>query len=134
MLKPMAGLGATDSATVRRIALHALTESRKNFASWESACDDYRKQGYRPHYCRHGRNMWTDNDIPCGTCEESGYYGWNYLEELGEALAYARGLMSETVKRRSLIIPLITEFPNDTPPLSPELWAWVSAPIIDWIK
>lgn len=134
MPKNFPGLSDGDSAIVRRCALDLLKRSRANFAAWESDCEDYARQGYRPHYCRHGRNMWTDNDIPCGTCEDSGYYYFNYLQELESALGQARSLMAETVKRRAAVLPLIIDFPRDPAPLSSDLWAWVSAPIIEWSK
>lgn len=34
------------------------------------ACEQDRRDGYRPHYCEHGVNMWTDYDAICGYCED----------------------------------------------------------------
>lgn len=134
MPKNFPGLSDGDSATVRRAALHFLKQSRAQFAAWEENCEWDRRRGLRPHHCRHGRNLWTEHDIACGICEDSGYYTFNYLWELESALGQARFLMAETVKRRAAVLPLFIDFPGDPAPLSPELWAWVSAPIIDWSK
>ena len=42
--------------------------------------------------------------------------------------------MAETVKRRAAVLPLFIDFPHDPAPFPTELWAWVSAPIIEWSK
>jgi hypothetical protein len=40
-------------------------------AEYERECAEYREQGYGPHYCIHGTNLWTDYDNICGGCEDS---------------------------------------------------------------
>lgn len=35
--------------------------------------EDAAKEGYRPHHCFHGTNLWTDYDNICGPCEDSQY-------------------------------------------------------------
>ena len=51
---------------------------------YQRECEYWYSQGYRPHYCIHGVNMWVDWDCVCGYCEES-------LQPLEEALILARG-------------------------------------------
>jgi hypothetical protein len=43
-----------------------LVERREKFIQ---DCEYYAKQGYRPHYCLHGVNMWVDYDCACAECE-----------------------------------------------------------------
>lgn len=121
-------LSVIDTATVQRIALAIIATSRRDFALWEEACEADRRNGHRPHYCRHGRNMWVDHDIACGECEDLGYYHWEYLGELSAALATAKGFMSQVHKRRDMVVPLIL----DNAPVSADLWVWTNEPIAAW--
>lgn len=50
---------------------------------YRAECEEYYSQGYRPHYCKHGRNLWVEYDVICGPCEDS-------LEPLMEAVNLAR--------------------------------------------
>jgi len=42
----------------------------RSYAEYLEACESWRRDGYRPHYCEHGTNMWTDYDNICGPCED----------------------------------------------------------------
>ena len=42
----------------------------RDYNEYLDACDEWRKEGYRPHYCEHGTNQWTDYDNICGPCED----------------------------------------------------------------
>ena len=42
---------------------------------WEAVAVQCYREGYRPHYCIHGTNLWTDYDNICWGCEEYGYTG-----------------------------------------------------------
>lgn len=44
-----------------------LTEQHEDYLE---ECEYYREQGYRPHYCEHGTNLWVDYDNICGPCED----------------------------------------------------------------
>lgn len=55
-------------------------EARKDFAdiqrtikNWNDMADECQRQGYRPQYCIHGTNTWTDYDNICGGCEDGIY-------------------------------------------------------------
>lgn len=132
MVKLVEGLGASDSRTFWKIALSTLADSRKQWAEYEVYVEDSFRHGFKPHYCRHGRNLWTDYDIACGICEEVGYYSFNYQHEADAALGYAHHLMNETVKRRKLLVPLLIEYPTDPAPVTTELWEWAGALIQKW--
>ena len=51
-------------------ALQYVKAMKKRAAEYEEACRDWAREGYRPHYCIHGTNQWTDYDNICGPCEE----------------------------------------------------------------
>ena len=48
-------------------------------ARYEEDCEQDRANGYRPHYCIHGTNMWVDHDCACGPCEQ-GLTAWDMAE------------------------------------------------------
>lgn len=52
------------------ILRQALRDAHKMIAEYEDECASYSRQGYRPHYCVHGTNQWTDYDNICGGCED----------------------------------------------------------------
>lgn len=70
------------NASIRKLAGLHLAELRAEYAAWEAECARYHEQGFNPHYCVHGANLWVDYDIPCGTCEQGAT-----LEEQALALA-----------------------------------------------
>ena len=57
-------------------------------AEYERMVEDCYRQGYRPHYCRHGRDLWVDYDVICGYCEEGDPDP--YVMALNEARAAVR--------------------------------------------
>lgn len=59
------------------LALKIFRRWESQWASYQSDCEDWSKQGFRPQYCFHGRNMWVDYDCVCGTCEDLGYYSFD---------------------------------------------------------
>ena len=54
----------------------------KRDTEWLDEAREYEKNGYRPHYCPHGTDLWVDWDPICGMCEEG-------LTPLQEAVYYA---------------------------------------------
>ena len=78
-------------------ALVAIKGLRKRDAAYREECEEYAKQGYAPHYCKHGTNLWTDYDNICGPCEDSAS---NY--EI--ALAYGHETAREYMKRVEMIV------------------------------
>lgn len=45
-------------------------------ADWRAEAREDARQGFRPHYCIHGMNMWTDYDPICGGCEDGTFTQW----------------------------------------------------------
>lgn len=69
-------------------ALPFVAKVRQRDADWNEAAQEWSRQGYRPHYCKHGVNMWVDYDCACWQCEES-------LTVHEEALIWAHQAWSE---------------------------------------
>lgn len=66
-------------------------------AEWEEECAEYARQGYRPHYCIHGTNQWTDYDNICGGCEDGVTLrqiacerAWGIVKNTRDRMAFAR--------------------------------------------
>lgn len=60
----------------------------KRVASYTAECEDDAANGYRPHYCYHGTNLWTDYDPICGWCESEGSNGIPYYWETDRCAEY----------------------------------------------
>lgn len=37
---------------------------------YREECREYKEQGFAPHYCKHGTNLWVDYDPICPGCED----------------------------------------------------------------
>jgi hypothetical protein len=108
-----------------KLAVILLNGYRNRFAEYEEECAEYARQGYRPHYCIHGTNQWTDYDNICGGCEDGENY-WS-LETFGPiAIREAKEAMEEMGRRISLYI----ELDRQGAPIEFEKFAaWVSEPV-----
>jgi hypothetical protein len=95
----------TLSTSDKKIAVALLRRSRAQYASYLEDCEDDRRNGYRPHYCRHGVSMWVDYDCACWQCEEYGNY-WDYLTELTAARDTVYSARLEVAKRRAALAPI----------------------------
>ena len=62
---------------VRDLARALFFRSREAWTEYLAECEEDRRNGYRPHYCRHGADLWVDYDVICGPCED----GWSYWDE-----------------------------------------------------
>lgn len=60
----------TTSRAVLSLAAKISRSLEQGYAEYLEACDSYRADGYRAHYCEHGTNLWTDYDNICGPCED----------------------------------------------------------------
>jgi hypothetical protein len=67
------------------LAAHIKKQLDKRVKEYEEDCESWAEQGYRPHYCFHGVNLWTDYDPICGRCEDSD--DWRDTEAKSIALA-----------------------------------------------
>jgi hypothetical protein len=114
--------------TVLAKALEIVKAERKRHADWAESAEEWRRQGYRPHYCPHGMNLWVDYDVICGACEDGrGYF--DYLTELDVALCYVGGLMREVLRRRRALGDLMTI--DAHVPITGDLYRWTYAPLKD---
>ncbi|MNW48366.1 hypothetical protein D3C74_257290 [compost metagenome] len=84
----------------------ALHDIQERDAEWERDRDQWNRDGYRAHYCRHGVNLWVDYDCACGACEES-------LSPLEEAVAVGRSNWNTAmVRRRAAIARALLQDPT----------------------
>lgn len=58
------------SKAVLSLAIRIARALERDYLDYLEACESYRRDGYRPHYCEHGTNLWTDYDNICGPCED----------------------------------------------------------------
>lgn len=71
-----------------------IREAHKEFAQiqrviqdWNDMADECQRQGYRPQYCIHGTNSWTDYDNICNGCESDDYPQYvTYMDVLKDTL------------------------------------------------
>lgn len=106
-----------------KLAVILLNSYRNRFAEYEEECNEYAKQGYRPHYCIHGTNQWTDYDNICGGCENGENY-WS-LETFGPiAIAEAKAAMEKVYDR----IAIYTKLTTERAPIHEGMIEWVVEP------
>lgn len=91
---------------IGEIAMALLWRIRRRDARYEEECREYAKQGYRPHYCPHGTDLWVDWDPICQWCEES-------LTQREEALMLARDIDMEVYDRSCIYSMFIDQAADD---------------------
>lgn len=64
----------------------------RDYEEYREECAQSYRDGYRPHYCEHGMNQWTDYDNICGPCEDG--------RTMGDGLQ-RRELALDMAKRRT---------------------------------
>jgi hypothetical protein len=82
-----------DNATLK-VAHRIELRLAASYAEYLAECDYDRSQGYRPHYCEHGANMWTDYDNICGACED-GFSMRDGITRRAYAIAQAKELRAK---------------------------------------
>lgn len=99
----------------------SLTRKAYRKAKAERAAEEasYAEDGYRPHYCIHGTNQWTDYDNICGGCEE----GISLLRMIAEG---ARSDVTQFTDRLAWMGKAPGYLPQDA---SDSLWKWVMEPV-----
>ena len=88
--------GYKTDRVVLAVALQVKKRMDKRRREYEEECERSWRQGYRPHYCVHGTNMWTDYDNICGPCEVA-------LGPYEEALMVAHRAVNESNRRRRVM-------------------------------
>jgi hypothetical protein len=96
------------SKQVLALALVILNRGRKAWAMYLEECEQASKEGYRPHYCFHGTNLWTDYDNICGMCEDHGNY-WNYQTYAAIALGEATRAFEKVQERHGHLIAMMQD-------------------------
>lgn len=118
------------SVETATVALKHLQLARNHWADWEAQRDYAKHEGLKPMYCPHGRNQYTDADIYCGACEEEGQE-WDYVAQLGYAIAEAKVFEARVMKRREIVNAAI-QAGTDSLPLW-ELMDWAHAGWSGWL-
>jgi hypothetical protein len=113
------------SKDVMKLALIILNRHRQTFIDYEESAAEYAKQGYRPHYCVHGVNMWVDYDCACGMCEEYGGY-WHYDTYARFAIDEAKAAHAEQLERIDMLVKMHSK---GAPMSIAELGAWATEPV-----
>lgn len=68
--------------------LRQYAELTDRYEAYLEQCQEDREKGYRPHYCEHGTNQWTDYDNICGHCEDGHHLSdLEYRWELAVSMA-----------------------------------------------
>lgn len=75
----------TIDTRTKQIAADLFAQQR----AFEEAQAEAAKDGFRPHYCIHGTNLWTDYDNICGGCEDGTFTQYSSPEQVR---AYARDI------------------------------------------
>lgn len=127
--KPILSLRCLSTPTAT-VALKHLQIARNQWADWEAQRDYAKSQGLRPMYCPHGRYQHTDADIVCGACEDEGQE-WDYLAQLGYAVAEAKVLEARVMKRQ-MIFHEAVQAGTDSLPVG-ELMEWVHSGWSGWL-
>jgi hypothetical protein len=88
------------------LALQIFRNYRAAWAQWEESAAEYAAEGYKPHRCFHGTNLWTDYDNICQGCEDYGFYFHDktYAEV---ALDEAKARYRTSKERQDLIMKLM---------------------------
>lgn len=112
-----------DEAVARKavasLALPVLKRLKAERAEYEEECKRAARQGFAPHYCPHGMNLWVDYDPICGPCEEG-------LTVYEQALAVARDLFATYLQR----LEWFMAHPGGLPqPVLEGLVEWVVEPL-----
>jgi hypothetical protein len=101
-----------------RRAYAYLLAFREHERRYQRECDEYRRQGYRPHYCIHGTDLWVDFDNICQGCEDGADPRKTSLD-----LAWRD---HDDMQRRSLAV---LELARLAAPFPETLWSWAAEPM-----
>lgn len=58
------------SKAVLKLAAALAASYLEGYQEWVEACEQDRRDGYRPSSCEHGMNLHVDYDPICGPCED----------------------------------------------------------------
>ena len=114
---------------VLKLAVKIFAHYGKQWEAYESDCESYAKDGYRPAHCFHGTALWVDYDVMCGACEEG--YGWfDPMLYRQLALAEAKGAYKSFDERLDIYTKVSS---MGAPGIDyGQLIAWVAQPLRKW--
>ena len=132
----------TYAKTWQELALHFVHEAKAQYDAYEEDVREWYEHGYGRStkdggrglsypYCIHGRSLWVDHDIPCGSCEDGNGY-WDYLRELEIAKEMAKDAFQTMQERIQLYVDLSNKARYHGLPVtidSEQMTVWVQAPI-----
>lgn len=94
--------------TIQRIALRIVRDHRARVDEYEQECDEAAREGYRPHYCIHGANLWVEYDVICPGCEDGAFARWTAGAELyGQALELAKHQHAQFTRQNDALVEAI---------------------------
>lgn len=115
-------------ASVLKLAVKILDQHRQSFVYYDEACREAAKDGYRPHYCIHGTNQWTDYDNICRPCED-GYGSWDYEAFAKLSLDDAKYRVAQVKEREEVYRKMINMPGRLSDKLKEEMIEWVFEPM-----
>jgi hypothetical protein len=92
-------------------------------AEYQREVEQAHKEGFRPHYCPHGTNLWVDWDPICGYCED----GEPNVYDM--AITWAKAAIYKSNQRRAYWEASVTKAAHD----GDRMPSSVTEPFIDWI-
>lgn len=72
----------------------------KNSEEYLREVEEAHEEGFSPHYCFHGTNLWTDYDPICGYCED-GAYDPRYYSQDSQEFNDAVEIMATSIARKN---------------------------------
>ena len=124
---PTTTLSPGDHRKLIRLAHARLKQLKKRDARYDEECREYARQGFRPHYCRHGRNLWVDYDVICGACEDG-------LSNYQLALIYAHDVMHAYKARDDARAAMFGALLTRNRGLTPGAHASLATVVNDWVR
>lgn len=93
-----------DARIISREARKDFAQIQRTVADYNEMVEDCREQGFRPQYCIHGTNQWTDYDNICNGCENGDLPQYmTYSDVLRDTLDDYRRTMDNFKKKAPLL-------------------------------
>lgn len=92
------------AARADQIARELITRQR----DYEREVREAAEEGFRPHYCIHGTNLWTDYDPICGPCEDGQFTQYSTPRQVRSyARLLAEGEEAEKARQTKAVTAMI---------------------------
>lgn len=90
------------STTIRTLARQLMADDATRKAEYLAECEQSYREGFRPQYCFHGADLWSDYDVVCGWCE-SGENNPNYPMTFVDALCQVLTIYRKDERRNQTL-------------------------------